>query len=188
MHDTVNPSTGEVQSMVFPPDYTGVDKDGNSLAGKPKGMEQVLRERSLLSTLERKHRNNLAARKAALKEARSKQDEIEGSGLPAMGARGVSDLDNEDQARPNDCCMQRFRSRADGTFKTAQKLVPECLDAVSLSNIRKYFRHCWRYMSAYRLGLNIRQAAYAVKKYTSHRCVPNNIIMDINVITRGANG
>ena len=94
MHDTTVPSTGEPQSMVFPADYTGVDKDGKSLAGKPKGMEQVLRERGLLSRLEEKHGNNVvgvcktcklsqAAREAALKEARSKADEAEGSGLPS---------------------------------------------------------------------------------------------------------
>jgi hypothetical protein len=43
-----------------------------------------------------------------------------------------------------------FRGLADGTFKKAQELVPDCLDAVTVTNIRKYFRHCWRYMDAYR--------------------------------------
>lgn len=37
-----------------------------------------------------------------------------------------------------------------------------------------------------RRGLNFRQAAYAVKKYKSHRCIPANIMMDINIISRGA--
>jgi hypothetical protein len=38
-----------------------------------------------------------------------------------------------------------------------------------------------------REGLNFRQAAYAVKKYKSHRRIPANIMMDINIISRGAN-
>ncbi|KAJ7023683.1 hypothetical protein C8F04DRAFT_1117462 [Mycena alexandri] len=35
---------------------------------------------------------------------------------------------------------------------------------VTTDNIRRYFRHCYRYMDAYRMGLNLRQAAYAVKE------------------------
>ncbi|KAF7332403.1 DDE family endonuclease [Mycena kentingensis (nom. inval.)] len=79
---------------------------------------------------------------------------------------------------------RRFRERADGTFPTAKKLVPECLDAVSLDTIRRFFRHCNRYRDAYRYGLNPRQAAYAVKKYSSHRRVPRAILGDINILSR----
>jgi hypothetical protein len=43
-----------------------------------------------------------------------------------------------------------FRELTDGTFPRAKQLVPESLDHVSTSNIRKYFRHCYRYMDAYR--------------------------------------
>ncbi|KAJ7612968.1 hypothetical protein B0H17DRAFT_903782, partial [Mycena rosella] len=53
-----------------------------------------------------------------------------------------------------------------------QKLVPEALDQVKVANIRRYFHRCYRYMDAYKSGLNIQQAAYTVKKYTSHRRVP----------------
>ncbi|KAJ6467260.1 hypothetical protein C8R45DRAFT_938619 [Mycena sanguinolenta] len=42
MHDTINPTTGEVQQMVHPLNSTAVDDDGNSLAGQPKGMEVLL--------------------------------------------------------------------------------------------------------------------------------------------------
>ena len=42
MRDTIIPGTDRIQSMTFPNDYKGVDKDGNPVAGKPKGMEQVL--------------------------------------------------------------------------------------------------------------------------------------------------
>ncbi|KAJ3978610.1 hypothetical protein F5890DRAFT_1384497, partial [Lentinula detonsa] len=61
------------------------------------------------------------------------------------------------------------RELADGTFPRAKILVPECLDKISALNIQRYFRYCERYLDAYRRGLNLRQAAYAVKKYSSHR-------------------
>ena len=38
-----------------------------------------------------------------------------------------------------------------------------------------------------RRALNSWQAAYAVKKYKSHRHIPANIMMDINIISWGAN-
>ena len=34
-----------------------------------------------------------------------------------------------------------------------------------------------------KMGLNIKQAAYAVKKYTSHHQIPANIHMHVNVIS-----
>jgi hypothetical protein len=39
----------------------------------------------------------------------------------------------------------------------------------------------------YRLGLNIRQAEYAVKKYKSHRRVNRTILMDVNIINNATN-
>ena len=122
MHDTVIPATGEVQSMVFPENYSGVDKDGNSLAGRPKGMEQVLRERGILAKLNAKHGKKLvavckicqlsqAALEKAMKEAKSRQDEIEGTGLEALGnCSGASEMDSANLERAQDCCMQRALS------------------------------------------------------------------------------
>ena len=123
MHETIIPSSGRPQSMVFPDGYDGIDKDENSLAGRPKGMEQVLRERGLLSVLEKKHGSKLvgvcsnckksqAARDAALKEAKSKEDEIDGSGIAGLNSRGVAlDEEAEDLDRPKDCCMQYMLSQ-----------------------------------------------------------------------------
>nr|GAT43958.1 predicted protein [Mycena chlorophos] len=47
-----------------------------------------------------------------------------------------------------------FRDHADGTFPKAKKLVPKGLDRISIDTIRRFFRHCNRYRSAYQLGLN----------------------------------
>ncbi|CAK5264192.1 unnamed protein product, partial [Mycena citricolor] len=226
MRSTYIPATGQPQSMVFPVDYKGVDAAGVLLAGRPKGMEQVLLERGLLKGLQTKHGKSLtrickdcslsqAAREKALKEAKSREDEIEGSGIPA--SRADIDVDGDLEQRTN-CCMQRvlslqkdfleekpllqliieqaghkcfflpkfhcelnpiemywsqlkrcklpfdaswfiiyifiyftdFREYADGTFSKAQKLVIEALDRITTGNVRKYFRHCNRYLHAYR--------------------------------------
>jgi hypothetical protein len=40
----------------------------------------------------------------------------------------------------------------------------------------------------YRKGLNLRQAAYAAKKYKSHQRIPPDIMMDVNILLRGATG
>ncbi|EJD53834.1 hypothetical protein AURDEDRAFT_21050, partial [Auricularia subglabra TFB-10046 SS5] len=77
---------------------------------------------------------------------------------------------------------QKFRDEADGTFETAKKLVPRCLDAIPPTRIRHFFRKVYRYMDAYRKGLDAKQTAYAVKKYKSHRSVPAGIMMDVNII------
>ncbi|KAJ7024085.1 hypothetical protein C8F04DRAFT_1270639 [Mycena alexandri] len=40
-------------------------------------------------------------------------------------------------------------------------------------------------MDAYRMGLNLRQAAYAVREYSSHRRIPVNAMTNVNIIARG---
>ena len=62
-----------------------------------------------------------------------------------------------------------YRNLADGRFAMAKDLVPQCLDSCELITIRKFFQKCWRYLDAYRNGLNAQQAALANKKYKSHR-------------------
>jgi hypothetical protein len=74
-----------------------------------------------------------------------------------------------------------YRNQADGRFATARALVPQCLDACELITIRRFFRKTWRYIDAYKKGLNARQAAVATKKYKSHRKIglPSDIISSI---------
>ena len=56
-----------------------------------------------------------------------------------------------------------------------EKTVPLALNSVPLESIRKYARRAWRFMDAYRKGLTGVEALYTVKKYKSHRKIPNNI-------------
>ena len=82
----------------------------------------------------------------------------------------------------------------------AKKLVLECLDAVSTNTIRRDFNLTWQYLDAYRYvlclvnapqvlhptncskGLMIRQAEFAVKKYSSHSRIPGRVVMDLAIM------
>jgi hypothetical protein len=55
--------------------------------------------------------------------------------------------------------------------KALECLVRKCLDGVPLDFIRRAARKCERYMDAYRKGATGRLAAFANKKYRSHRCL-----------------
>ncbi|KAJ7232731.1 hypothetical protein C8J57DRAFT_1250450 [Mycena rebaudengoi] len=199
MRDTIIPSTGQPQQMNFPDNYTETGSDGLSLAGQPKGMEKILRGRGLLQGLEAKLgpgkkvdgvcakcKLSQAAHEKAMQAAKSKEDEADGASTGDFGARGLSEMEDEDLDRETDCCMQRFRELTDRTFPCAKKLIPESLDLISTENVRRYFRHCWRYMDAYSLGLNLRQSAYAVKLYSSHRRIPASITKDPNILARAS--
>jgi len=60
---------------------------------------------------------------------------------------------------------------------TAKVLVPQCLDERKLITVRKFFWKCWRYLDAYREGLNAHQAALANKMYKSPQKIglPSNV-------------
>ncbi|EUC67676.1 DDE family endonuclease [Rhizoctonia solani AG-3 Rhs1AP] len=75
-----------------------------------------------------------------------------------------------------------FREQSDGSITTARKLVPECLNAASITTIRHFWRKSWRYMDAYMNGLTGKQAEFAVKKFKSHRRVGKRVMMNITSV------
>lgn len=119
MHDTIIPATGQLQSMVWPADCTDLDAQGVSLAGQPKGMEQILLERGLLANLVLKKSDkkvcsdcemSQTARDKAAKLAKARQQEIEGDGIECLADRYECDAEAGDLERSRDCCMRRVLS------------------------------------------------------------------------------
>src|ERR1044071_3347074 len=75
-----------------------------------------------------------------------------------------------------------FRSQCNGSFLLAKELVPKCLDACPAQTIRRFFQKTWRYMDAYRKGLTGVMAEHAVKKFTSHRKITKQIMMEVAML------
>ncbi|UZN99437.1 uncharacterized protein OCT59_000708 [Rhizophagus irregularis] len=63
-----------------------------------------------------------------------------------------------------------------------KQIVPQSLESVSLITIRRFARKAWRYMSLYQKGIGGKLAEYAVKKYRSHRRIPDEVIEELNQI------
>jgi hypothetical protein len=72
------------------------------------------------------------------------------------------------------------RNNCDYSWNGLKTVVPKALDSVSLEHIRKYARHSFHYMDAYRNGLTGEQAKFAIKQYKSHRKVTHNIFNNEN--------
>ncbi|KAF8607403.1 hypothetical protein BDV93DRAFT_591655 [Ceratobasidium sp. AG-I] len=224
---------GQHQSMVFPSTH-------QEHPNKPKGMEQVLRERGLWDTLTRTAggkrpvgrckgcKATAAVREKVLAEAQATM-ELNPEVFASIGRHIFQSSIHMTMNRF--CCMekclsteadfigekpllqivieeaghlcillpkfhcelnpiemywgyakQRFRPKCNGSFPLAKKLVPECLDACSVTTIRRFFQKTWRYMDAYREGLTGLMAEHAVKKFASHRKITKRIMMEVTVL------
>ena len=81
-------------------------------------------------------------------------------------------------------CKAFTRKHCDYSWKTLQTTVPLALNSIPLSRIRRFARKSERYIDAYRLKdgnarLTPAQVEYAVKKYRSHRRIPEKIIEEL---------
>jgi hypothetical protein len=66
----------------------------------------------------------------------------------------------------------RLRKRCKFSFKDLEDALPQEIENVPAAFHRRAVQHCFRYMDAYRKGLTGPLLEYAVKKYRSHRTIP----------------
>jgi hypothetical protein len=74
----------------------------------------------------------------------------------------------------------KARLRRDCMFSFAElkMQLPKALQSIPLSTMRKFARHCFRYMSAYRVGLEGQALEHAQKLFSSHRKIPSHVNID----------
>lgn len=77
------------------------------------------------------------------------------------------------------------RKNCDYSWAGLQRTLSLALASISVKEICRYARKAQQYMDVYLKGLRGKQAEYAVRKYWSHRRVPNSVLMDINALPIG---
>ena len=193
MHNTFFGPNNQLQSMVFLTTHSD-----EKLRGKPKGIKQVLIERGKWPL------------EGLILECKNCKKKIEDSSRVACCARRVMSLEHDFLVQKNaieesienaghKCiffpkfhCELNFIERYWGAAKRhsrencnyswegLQRTVPESLESVSLITIRRFSRKCWRYMDLYRKGLSGKLVEYAVKKYKSHRRIPDSVLEELD--------
>ncbi|GBC50571.2 uncharacterized protein OCT59_001487 [Rhizophagus irregularis] len=193
MRNTYFGPNNQLQSMVFP--TTHYDE---KLRGKPKGIKQVLMECGKWPP------------RGLVLECSKCKEKCQDSSRTSCCARRVISLEPDflaqkgaieeliENARhkciffPKFYCKLNFierywgaakrysRENCDYSWEGLQKMVPESLDSVTLITIRKFSRKCWRYMDLYRKGIDGKLVEYAVKKYKSHRRIPEDVLEELN--------
>lgn len=179
MRDTI--FNGQIQHMVFPSDYPNLE-----LRNKPKGMRIILQERQLWKEgMIGFCNNNFSRGDCCMRHVLEQEDDFRNQRCllrEVIERRGHKVI-----FYPKFHCEFNFieiywgdakrytRRNCDYTWRGLQKIVPEALDLISLKQIRGYAQKSFRYMDAYRKGLDPKQAEYAVRKYKRHRVIPPTI-------------
>ncbi|GBB90989.1 hypothetical protein RclHR1_18070004 [Rhizophagus clarus] len=79
-----------------------------------------------------------------------------------------------------DAAKRYSRENCNYSWEGLQRVVPESLDSITLITIRKFSIKCWHYMDLYMKGIDRKLVEYAVKKYKSHRRIPEGVLEELN--------
>ena len=202
LRDTI--INGKKQMMVFPDDY-----HDEALRGKAKGMKKILKERGLwqegLLKMCTMCNTNAGNRNMNAGNQNMNADNCSNT----CCAQRILELQPDFKAQkslleeiaekegqkiifyPKFHCKFNYIEmywgsakhytceNCDYTFRGLQKTVLKALDSISIELIRRFANKSFRYMDAYRLGLTGADAEKAVKKYRSHRRIPESWFMDV---------
>lgn len=171
------------QSMQFPPDY-----DNPDLAGKPKGIKQILKERGLWpaeglrldcrpsdgqSTSCRPEggccaRNVLAAQRDFCEQKGQLREELEARGQVVLFLPKFHCELNPIEAY---WCQAKWycRENCDYSFSGLRVLVPESLASVSNSSILGFWKRVYRIIDTYQAGVTYGTEDFKNRVYKSHR-------------------
>jgi hypothetical protein len=69
---------------------------------------------------------------------------------------------------------RKLRTECDYTSKSIADKLPGILNNIPRDSVRRYYRAVARFVHAYEHGLTTQQAAFVVKRYASHRRVPDS--------------
>ena len=78
-----------------------------------------------------------------------------------------------EQAGHKVIAKQYSRQNCNYSWESLNQIVPDALNSVKLENLLEE--------ATYRLGLPCKAAIYAVKKYHSHRRIPESVLTDIDI-------
>ena len=78
------------------------------------------------------------------------------------------------------CLKAKLRRECENDFKLMLSRIPDILmSEIPIAFFRRAERHCLRFMSGYRIGLEGPLLDFAMKKYTSHRRLLSSQLGDI---------
>jgi len=191
MHSTYFGSNNTLQLMVFPSDHPQYPNEA-------KGMWQILIEKGLWKEGLKGDCNLCKGKGKRVDPQRVDCCMHRILSLQPDFIAQKSKLQNEIEKRGHKCIFypkyhcelnyiemywgaaKRYtREHCNYTWANLQKIVPEALDSVPLITIRRYAQKSWRYMDVYRKGITGKMAEFAVKKYKSHRRVPDSIYNEL---------
>lgn len=187
-------SQNRPQSMVFPEEHPDIP---SRLWGKPKGIEQVLRERGLWRT--RRSDGLLFCLQCPTTDGRPSCKEVDVEGGCCARAVMAAEQDfREQKGRLEEelnklgyevifypkfhcelnfierywcACKHYTREHCVYTFKGLQEQLPTALQSVGTAAINRYFNHCMRIIDAYETGHGYGTKGFSETVYKGHRQV-----------------